>query len=374
MVFYAGMSMNRILTIVGARPQFVKAGVVSKALLKYGIEELLVHTGQHYDAAMSDVFFTELGIPTPAFHLGIGSLGHGAQTGRMLEALDTVIQDTKPSRVLVFGDTNSTLAGALAAAKLHIPIDHIEAGLRSFNRLMPEEINRIVTDHVSAILFAPTDTAVTNLCNEGISGARVFKCGDVMYDASLAAAEIANNASKVLEEHALAPKNYVLSTIHRADNTDDPELLQKIFEALAEVASKIQVVLPLHPRTRAALENQGLLKDVQKTITLIEPKGYIDMTHLEVNASAIATDSGGVQKEAFFHGVPCITLRSETEWVELVDLGWNVVANPRRGGIAEIILSRIGVDGDSSSPYGVGNAAELIAERILTELTANELI
>ena len=366
--------MNRILTIVGARPQFVKAGVVSKALLKYGIEELLVHTGQHYDAAMSDVFFTELGIPTPAFHLGIGSLGHGAQTGRMLEALDTVIQDTKPSRVLVFGDTNSTLAGALAAAKLHIPIDHIEAGLRSFNRLMPEEINRIVTDHVSAILFAPTDTAVTNLCNEGISGARVFKCGDVMYDASLAAAEIANNASKVLEEHALAPKNYVLSTIHRADNTDDPELLQKIFEALAEVASKIQVVLPLHPRTRAALENQGLLKDVQKTITLIEPKGYIDMTHLEVNASAIATDSGGVQKEAFFHGVPCITLRSETEWVELVDLGWNVVANPRRGGIAEIILSRIGVDGDSSSPYGVGNAAELIAERILTELTANELI
>lgn len=352
----------------------MKAGVVSRALQKVGLKETIVHTGQHYDSSMSDIFFEELGIPTPEYHLGIGSAGHGAQTGRMLEAVETVITETKPDRVLVYGDTNSTLAGALAAVKLHIPVDHVESGLRSFNRTMPEEINRVVTDHVSSILFAPTNTAVANLESEGISGDQVFKCGDVMYDASLAAAEIANKASKVLEEHGLTPQNYVLSTIHRADNTDDPELLQEIFKALAEVASQIPVVLPLHPRTRAAIENQGLLKDVQKTITLIEPKGYIDMTHLEVNASAIATDSGGVQKEAFFHGVPCITLRSETEWVELVDLGWNVVANPRCGGIAETILSRIGVDGDSSSPYGAGNAAELIAERILTELTANELI
>lgn len=351
----------------------MKAGVVSKAFLDAGVHETIVHTGQHYDAAMSDVFFTELGIPAPAHQLGIGSANHGAQTGRMLEAIEEVITSTSPDRVLVYGDTNSTLAGALAAVKLHVPVDHVEAGLRSFNRRMPEEINRVVTDHVSSLLFAPTDTAVSNLRDEGIEGDHVVQCGDVMYDATLAAAEIAEQKSTVLDELNLESGKYVLATIHRAENTDDPGILGLIVDAFETVRGTMPVVLPLHPRTRAALLRNGLLERAQAAITLLEPRGYLDMTQLEANAAAIATDSGGVQKEAFFHRTPCITLRSETEWVELVDLGWNIVCDPREGGISKAILNRIGTTGESANPYGSGHAAESIVERIQAE-TADDSI
>jgi UDP-GlcNAc3NAcA epimerase len=360
----------KVLTVVGARPQFVKAGVVSRALAAEGIEEILVHTGQHYDAAMSDVFFEELQIPSPAHHLGIGSGLHGSQTGRMLEAIESVLLETKPDRLLVYGDTNSTLAGALAASKLHIPIDHVEAGLRSFNRTMPEEINRIVTDHVASLLFAPTETSVTNLLHEGINGEQVIRSGDVMYDATLAAAEMAERTSTALEDLAIKPKEFILATIHRADNTDDPKLLRTIFDGLAEAANTLPVVLPLHPRTRASLEREGLLERAIEKFTLTEPKGYMDMTHLEASASLIATDSGGVQKEAFFHQVPCVTLRSETEWVELVDLGWNTVCNPASDPIPETILAQIGTRGEQASPYGDGNASSKIAAAIVSRHVA----
>lgn len=354
----------QVLTVVGARPQFVKAGMVSRALAAEGVEEILVHTGQHYDAAMSDVFFEELQIPTPAHHLGIGSGLHGSQTGRMLEAIETVLLETKPDRLLVYGDTNSTLAGALAASKLHIPIDHVEAGLRSFNRTMPEEINRIVTDHVASLLFAPTETAITNLRNEGINEEQIIRSGDVMFDATLAAADIAKRTSTVLEDLALKPQEFILATAHRADNTDDPALLRAVFEGLAEAARTLPVVLPLHPRTKASLEREELLEWAHENLTITEPKGYMDMTHLEANASLIATDSGGVQKEAFFHQVPCVTLRKETEWVELVDLGWNTICNPASDPIAETLLARIGTQGEQARPYGDGTASAEIAAAI----------
>lgn len=355
---------KQILTVVGARPQFVKAGVVSRALSVEGIGEILVHTGQHYDAAMSDIFFQELGIPAPAHHLGIGSGSHGAQTGRMLEAIEAVLLETKPDRLLVYGDTNSTLAGALAASKLHIPIDHVEAGLRSFNRTMPEEINRVVTDHVASLLFAPTEAAVANLRAEGIAESSIVRCGDVMFDATLAGADIAKRTSTILDDLHLEPGKYILATVHRADNTDDPALLRAVFEGLAEAADTLPVVLPLHPRTRAALEREGLLGWASDNLTLTDPKGYMDMTHLEANAALIATDSGGVQKEAFFHNVPCVTLRSETEWVELVALGWNTICNPACDPVGATILDRIGSRGEVATPYGDGNAASHIAATI----------
>src|SRR6185369_1335901 len=292
----------KILTIVGARPQFVKAAVVSKALAAgAGVCEVLVHTGQHFDVSMSDVFFRELGIPAPVHHLGIGGLAHGAMTGRMLEALEQVMQQEKPDRVLVYGDTNSTLAGALAAAKLKIPVAHVEAGLRSFNRAMPEEVNRVVTDHLSALLFAPTAQAMENLRREGIAAASIVRTGDVMYDAALAFGEIAEKHSRVLETHGLAPKSYFLATVHRAENTDDPVRLRAMFQGLADVSARHPVVLPLHPRTRKLLA--GLQLQVPDSLRMIDPVGFLDMLVLERNALAIATDSGGVQKEAYFHRV-----------------------------------------------------------------------
>ena len=350
----------RIVSVVGARPQFVKAAVVSKAMAKAGMDEILVHTGQHYDAKMSDIFFEELGIPTPRHHLEIGSGSHGAQTGRMLEAVEQVIVDEKPDRVLVYGDTNSTVAGALAASKLHVPIDHVEAGLRSFNRRMPEEINRVVTDHLSDLLFAPTETAVRNLGDEGIRDG-VHRTGDVMFDATKAALDIAKERSDVHERTGVELGGYVLATIHRPASTDDLATLQRITNGLQEVARKIPVVLPLHPRTRAALEGFGLLESVAASLRIIDPVGYLDMTSLEAGAAVIATDSGGVQKEAFFHGVPCVTMRRETEWVELVELGWNTLVDPSTTDPGEVILSRIGQTGRDGSPYGDGNAADLIA-------------
>jgi len=358
----------KVVTIVGARPQFIKAAAVSRVLRKtQGVREVLVHTGQHYDANMSEVFFEELEIPRPDYNLGIGSATHGAQTGRMLEAIEEVSFKEKPDWVLVYGDTNSTLAGALAAVKLHIPVAHIEAGLRSFNRRMPEEINRVLTDHASDILFAPTKVAVENLRREGISEEQIQLVGDVMYDAALYYGKKADCRSQILNRLELKPKEYILATIHRAENTDDPRRLRAIFEGFAEVTQEIKVVLPLHPRTRAALVEVGLYDKVIGSICLIEPVGYLDMVMLEKNARAIATDSGGVQKEAFFYRVPCLTLREETEWVELVNLGWNRVIPPFSADvIADAIRSSLRhFEGVEGSPYGDGQSAVKIAQYLV---------
>ncbi|OPZ82103.1 MAG: UDP-2,3-diacetamido-2,3-dideoxy-D-glucuronate 2-epimerase [bacterium ADurb.Bin429] len=352
----------RILTVIGARPQFIKAAAVSRALrAEPDIAESLLHTGQHYDPMMSAVFFQELDIPEPAYHLNIGSSSHGAQTGRMLEAIEQVLRDAPPDWVLVYGDTNSTLAGALAAAKLHIPVAHMEAGLRSFNRRMPEELNRILTDHASALLFAPTETAVANLRREGITSERIVLIGDIMYDAARHFGAVAARDSRILAQLDLSPGGYALATIHRAENTDDPKRLHAIFAGLKAVAEDAAVVLPLHPRTRKCLLDAGLLDDVAGCLRLIEPVGYLDMVMLERSARLVVTDSGGVQKEAFFHGVPCVTLRDETEWTELVDCGWNrllppVSANAVRDGL-RAALSAPPPPSPPDGLYGGGQAA-----------------
>lgn len=319
----------KFLTIIGARPQFVKAATVSRAFKSTtDIQEILVHTGQHYDENMSGIFFEELEIPKPDYNLNIGSGGHGLQTGRMLEAIEKVLLTEKPDWVVVYGDTNSTLAGALAATKLHVRVAHIEAGLRSFNRQMPEEINRVLTDHSSDLLFAPTEMAVKYLQQEGIAVEKIHLVGDVMYDAALFYSQQAEHNSEILNRWKLEFNNYILATIHRAENTENSQKLQNIFEALTIISQEIKVILPLHPRTKNALSRQGILKKISKDIQLIEPVGYLDMVMLEKNARLIATDSGGVQKEAFFHDIPCVTLREETEWVELVETGWNSLVSP----------------------------------------------
>jgi UDP-GlcNAc3NAcA epimerase len=312
-------TISRILTVVGARPQFIKAAPVSRALGEAGITEVLVHTGQHFDALMSDVFFDELDIPKPAHNLEVSSLGHGAMTGRMLEKLEAVILAEQPELVLIYGDTNSTLAGALAAAKLHIPVAHVEAGLRSFNRRMPEEINRVVADHLSTHLFCPTSTAVANLAAEGIT-AGVHAVGDVMFDTTQAATRRAEQRSTILETLALAPKAYAVSTVHRAENTDDPERFARVVAWLETAARDTPIILPVHPRTRKLLASRAV---VPKGVRLIDPLGYLDMTRLVHHAAAVFTDSGGMQKEAYFHRVPCVTLRDETEWIETIEAGWN---------------------------------------------------
>lgn len=359
--------MTEILTIVGARPQFIKAAPVSRALAAAGMREQIVHTGQHFDAGMSDVFFDELGIPAPAHHLGVSGGGHGAMTGAMLQALEPLMEREASDWVLVYGDTNSTLAGALAASKLHIPVAHVEAGLRSFNRRMPEEQNRIVTDHLSDLLLTPTDGATQRLREEGIPDARIVQVGDVMFDAALYYAERASERSAVLAQHGLEAGAYILATVHRADNTDDPERLRAIVDGLEAVAAEYPVILPLHPRTRAALGRHGI---ALTRVRAIDPVGYLDMVALERHAALIATDSGGVQKEAYFHGVPCVTLRDETEWTELVDLGWNRLAPPPRADIASDIRAALGTTGGEGRPYGDGQAAEHIARVIGSVPTA----
>jgi UDP-GlcNAc3NAcA epimerase len=357
----------KIATILGARPQFIKAAAVSRALAeRAGIEEVLVHTGQHFDAAMSDIFFREMQIPEPKHHLGIGGLAHGAMTGRMLEAVERVLLAEKPGAVIVYGDTNSTLAGALAAAKLNIPVAHVEAGLRSFNRAMPEEINRVVADHVSSVLFAPTETAVRNLVAEGVSRDAVVLTGDVMFDAALIFGAAAERRSQVLERLRLARKGYILATVHRAENTDTPARLQAIFGGLAAASALHPVVLPLHPRTKAALGAIGF--EPPPSLRLVEPLGFLDMVMLEKHARLIATDSGGVQKEAFFHSVPCVTLRDETEWVELIEIGANRLAPPSDARtITEAIAAGLNTPErafDRRDLYGDGNAARKIAGRL----------
>ena len=325
---------------------------------KSGVEEVLVHTGQHYDENMSDVFFEELEIPHPDHHLGIGSGSHGTQTGRMLEAAERVLLAEEPDLVVVYGDTNSTLAGALAAVKLHIPVAHVEAGLRSFNRRMPEEINRVFTDHASDLLFTPTEIATENLRREGISAESIYRVGDVMYDAALFYADKAKEKEEILKRLQLEPKGYVLATVHRAENTDDLGRLRAIFEGLERVADSSPVIMPLHPRAKKKLSRLG---SRNSKIRYLDPVGYLDMISLEKNAAVIATDSGGVQKEAFFYRVPCVTLREETEWTETVASGWNTLAPPDPLGIYEAIKS---AEPPASAPpfYGDGTAARHIVE------------
>jgi UDP-N-acetylglucosamine 2-epimerase len=347
----------KVLTVVGARPQFIKAAPFSRALRRCHAE-VFVHTGQHYDPLMSDVFFDELALPRPDHHLGVGSGPHGWQTAQMIERLEPVLEREAPDAVVVYGDTNSTLAGALCAVKRHVPVAHVEAGLRSFNRAMPEEINRVVVDHVSSLLFAPTQTAVDNLAREGIAHGAVMT-GDIMYDALLQNAKVAAERSTVLHDMCLTPGGYVLATVHRASNTDDPALLAEIIDALSLL--KEPVILPLHPRTRAALLRTDI--EVEAPVRIVDPVGYLDMLALEQHARMVLTDSGGVQKEAYLLGVPCVTLRDETEWVETLGGGWNVLA----GADTERILSaarRPRPDGEPPPAFGDGHAAERMVEAL----------
>jgi UDP-GlcNAc3NAcA epimerase len=345
----------RFASIVGARPQFVKLAPVSSAIRQQH-QELIIHTGQHYDFCMSEKFFDELDIPAPDYHLGVGSGTHGVQTGRMLEVIEQVLLKERPDWVIVYGDTNSTLAGALAAAKLHIPVAHVEAGLRSFNRTMPEEINRVVTDHLSDRLFCPTEMARKHANNEGIlQGVEVV--GDVMYDILLQVQPgIDAHVETLLPTLGVAPQGYVLVTVHRAANTDDPETMHKIAHALNRL--EMPVIFPVHPRTRACLERYGILW--KKHVQTIEAVGYLDMLALERAAHRILTDSGGVQKEAFLLGVPCITLREETEWTETIEAGWNVLVGSRWEAIVEALhLPR--PNQPHQHPFGEGDAAMRIA-------------
>lgn len=329
------MKRLKVCTVVGARPQFIKTAPVGRRLREVAIE-VLVHTGQHYDDDMSEVFFRELKIPQPDYNLDVGSGPHGFQTGQMLKRLEEVLNKEKADIVVVYGDTNSTLAGALAAAKLHIPVAHVEAGLRSFNRRMPEEINRVLTDHISSLLFCPTATAVNNLAREGIIQG-VHLVGDVMYDAVMENLQIAESKSRALERLAVKPRSYVLATVHRAENTDDLGRLRNIVEALCEVSKIDPVVWPVHPRTRKSLDGFPLTPLHHGGLRLIDPVSYLDMLMLEKHARVILTDSGGVQKEAHWLEVACVTLREVTEWIETVEAGWNRLAGSDRDEIVRAV-------------------------------------
>ena len=352
----------KIYTIVGARPQFIKAAPVSKALRQAGHEEFLIHTGQHYDYGMSQVFFDELQLPQPDVNLGIGSSSHGKQTGQMLIGIEEILLGAKPDWVLVYGDTNSTLAGALAAAKLHIPLAHVEAGLRSFNREMPEEYNRILADQCAELLFCPTQTAVKNLRNEGITKG-VHLVGDVMYDAIVQFGEFARQRSSILKDMALQSKGYVLATVHRPSNSDNAENLRNILQAFSDIDEP--VIFPVHPRTRRNIEELGLIgmQSSNQKLHLVEPVGYLDMLVLEQNARVIVTDSGGVQKEAYFFAVPCLTLRTETEWVETVEAGWNVLTGTDRNRIVDNIR-RMSPSKPPAQIFGDGRAAYHIVNHL----------
>lgn len=354
----------KIATIVGARPQFIKAATISRTITaQSGISEVLIHTGQHFDANMSDVFFSELDIRRPDHNLGIGGGTHGENTGRMIEAIERVLVAEKPNWVLVYGDTDSTLAGALAAVKLHLPLAHVEAGLRSFNRRMPEEINRVLTDHAADLLFVPTSTAKINLENEGIKGDKVKLVGDVMYDATLYYKQFARKPQSLFINEK-AP--FVLSTIHRAENTDDPARLVAITNALNGLAKKIDVILPVHPRTVAAIRRHCGEITMSPEIKLIEPVGFLEMAWLLAHCSAVLTDSGGLQKEAYFYKKPCLTFRDETEWIELVSAGFNRLVSPMSAEMLELfeVLKLVKV-ATNSNLYGNGNAAgEIVAALI----------
>ena len=352
----------KIVTVIGARPQFIKAAVVSRAIAAHkDIKEVIVHTGQHFDANMSDIFFEEMCIPKPDYNLNVNGLGHGAMTGQMLEKIEAVLLQEKPDWVLVYGDTNSTIAGALAAKKLHIKVAHVEAGLRSFNMDMPEEINRILTDRISDILFCPTETAVNNLKKEGYENinCRIVRNGDVMQDAALF------YAGRAVRPKADIPEDFVLCTVHRAENTDDPERLRNIFSALEEISKTCRVVLPLHPRTKGKLSATGY--DTNNShILFIEPVGYLEMVWMLKHCRLVMTDSGGLQKEAYFFDKYCITLRDETEWVELVKHGYNFLAGDDKGKIISLynhISDKNNIE-QKTPLYGNGNAGDLIVETL----------
>jgi len=349
----------KILTILGARPQFIKAGTVSREIAKYQeIKEIIVHTGQHYDANMSDIFFEEMQIPKPNYFLGIGGKTHGAMTGQMIEKIEEVALEEKPDWIMVYGDTNSTLAGAIVASKLHIKLAHIEAGLRSFNMKMPEEINRILTDRISNIVFCPTDTAIENLKNEGFDNfdCKIVKSGDVMYDGALFYKKLSQKPSCEIRD------NFILCTIHRAENTDNESRLRAIFEALQEIAKEKQIILPLHPRTKKILQE---LEIYTQNLTIIDPIGYLEMVWLIDNCSLVMTDSGGLQKEAFFFEKPCITLRDETEWVELVERGYNILVGADEEQIFKAYKNQNFNDTFSIDLYGLGLASRKIVEELL---------
>ena len=348
----------KVASIVGARPNFVKLAPVSREVRKR-FDEVIIHTGQHYDYEMDKIFFDDMGIPAPDYHLGIGSGSHGHQTGEMLKKIEEVIISEKPDVVLVFGDTNSTLAGALAAAKLHIYVAHVEAGLRSYDKSMPEEINRVLVDHCSDLLLCPTKTAVENLKIEGIKR-NVYLTGDVMVDAQRDCAKIAENKSRILADLGIKPKDYCLATIHRASNTDDPDKFRAIIEALEELGD---IVFPCHPRAEKYLRQFGLWDDLNRRARVIKPVGYFDMLMLEKNAKKILTDSGGVQKEAYLLGIPCITLRDETEWVETVADGWNVLVGSSREKIVQL-ARHFEPSQERHDVFGKGDASIKTAELI----------
>lgn len=351
--------MKKIVSVIGARPQFIKAGAISRKILENTeIEEVLIHTGQHYDSRMSEIFFKELEIPSPKYNLGIGGFSHGAMTGRMIEGIEKILLEEKPNFTLVYGDTDSTLAGALASVKLQIPVIHIEAGLRSFNMQMPEEINRILTDRISSLLFAPTKRAVENLQREGFEN---FDCeivcsGDVMYDVALYYKDRAKKPNMVF------PKEFILCTLHRAENTENLQKMKNIFEALNKISSQIPVIMPLHPRT----QNKILVNNIQaENIYFIEPLGYLEMVWALQNCVMVATDSGGLQKEAYYFKKPCITLREETEWVELLEVGCNCLVGADTEKIYQAFkkMSDINLNFDALL-YGNGNASQKILEVI----------
>lgn len=376
----------KIVTVIGARPQIIKAAALSRAIknsFSERINEIIIHTGQHYDANMSEVFFDELGIPQPKYNLNVGSALHGVQTARMIEGIETILLDEKPDYLVLYGDTNSTLAGTIAASKIHIPIVHIEAGLRSFNKKMPEEINRIMCDHASSLLFAPTLTGYNNLRREGFYDDHeipftadepgIFHCGDVMFDNSLYFKDIALEQSKVLSENDLDSANFILGTIHRNNNTDEPERLNSIFSSILRISETfdIDVVLPLHPRTSKLLKTNldgSLYEKVNsnKRLKLIPPVSFLDMIALESNCNLVMTDSGGVQKEAYFFDKPCIILRSETEWKEIVEEGVAIVVDADENKIFAAYEYFSDYDGMSfPSIFGDGKAAEFICETML---------
>jgi UDP-GlcNAc3NAcA epimerase len=352
----------KIITIVGARPQFVKAAMVSRAIMagnasgEFDINEYILHTGQHYDPCMSEIFFNDLSIPRPRWQLHCAEQTHGRATARMLTEIETVLMEERPDYVLVYGDTNSTLAGALAASKLHIPVVHVEAGLRSFNRQMPEEINRVLTDHISTVLCCPTFDSLRNLANEGIKDG-VSHVGDVMYDAALLFGKLADESSDILSRLRLEKKSFRLCTVHRAENTDSFERLSSILNAIIEIsASECPTILPVHPRTATFLQKYGLNARIDAaSVRIIPPVGFLDMVMLEKNAQTIITDSGGIQKEAYFHRTPCITLRNETEWTETVTAGWNILA----GYDSNAIISALDFKSERTEidEYGDGQAA-----------------
>ncbi|TAF87079.1 MAG: UDP-N-acetylglucosamine 2-epimerase (non-hydrolyzing) [Flavobacteriia bacterium] len=383
------MTKKKILTVIGARPQIIKAAALSRAISSQfndQLEEVLVHTGQHYDENMSAVFFEELGIPKPHYNLAVGSGAHGHMTAAMLSGLETILEKEKPTAVVVYGDTNSTIAAALAAAKIHIPVVHIEAGLRSFHKAMPEELNRIAADHMSTLLFVPTQAGITNLAKEGfelshkakatIDAPNVYHCGDVMYDNSLYFAELSAQKSTIISDLSLNERPFILCTIHRDSNTDDATALQSIFEALLELVKSTQmaVILPLHPRTRGKIKSllspafQEQIKS-ETRIQLIDPAGFLDMIALEKNARLIVTDSGGVQKEAYFFAKPCVILREQTEWVEVVEAGAAILTGAHTAQILHAAQQLLAMDIQTDPAiFGDGHAATFICEKICSDL------